>query len=51
MEAIQKARRKGMSLRATQRELGIHRATIKRYMDADSPPGPRSRPSLTAVNI
>lgn len=38
-KAIQKARRKGMSLRAIQRELGIHRATIKKYMDADGPPG------------
>ena len=50
-KAIQKARRKGMSLRATQGELGIHRATIKKYMDADSPPGPRSRPSLTVANV
>ena len=47
-KAIQKARRKGMSLRAIQRELGIHRATIKKYMDADGPPGRRSRPVLTA---
>ena len=47
-KAIQKARRKGMSLRAIQRELGIHRATIKKYMDADGPPGRRSRPALTA---
>ena len=45
-KAIQKARRKGMSLRAIQRELGIHRATIKKYMDADGPPGRRSRPAL-----
>ena len=47
-KAIQKARRKGMSLRAIERELGIHRATIKKYMDADGPPGRRSRPLLTA---
>ena len=46
--AIQKARRKGMSLRAIERELGIHRATIKKYMDADGPPGRRSQPTLTA---
>ena len=46
-KAIQKARRKGMSLRAIQRELGIHRATIKKYMDANGPPGWRSRPTLT----
>ena len=37
-KAIQKARRKGMSLRAIERELGIHRATIKKYMDAAGSP-------------
>ena len=47
-KAIQKARRKGMSLRAIERELGIHRSTIKKYMDADGPPGWRSWPVLTA---
>ena len=47
-KAIQKAMRKGMSLRAIERELGIHRAIIKKYMDADGPPGRRSRPVLTA---
>ena len=47
-KAIQKAMRKGMSLRAIERELGIHRATTKKYMDADGPLGRRSRPALTA---
>ena len=37
-KAIRKARRKGMSLRAIERELGIHRGTIKRYLDAEGPP-------------
>ena len=37
-KAIQKARRKGMSLRAIERELGIHRATIKKYLAAEGPP-------------
>ena len=37
VEGNSKARRKAMSLRAIQRELGIHRATIKNYMDADGP--------------
>ena len=46
-KAIQKARRKGMSLRAIERELGIHRATIRKYMDADGPPGRRSRPAFS----
>ena len=36
-KAIQKARRKGMSLRAIERELGIYRATIKKYTDAEGP--------------
>ena len=47
-KAIQKARHKGMSLRAIDRELGIHGATIKKYMDADGPPGRPSRRALTA---
>ncbi len=37
-KVIQKARRKGMSLRAIERELGIHRGTIKKYVDAEGPP-------------
>ena len=44
-KAIQKAKRKGKSLRAIERELGIHRDTIKKYMDADGPPGRRFRPA------
>ena len=42
-KAVQKARRKGMSLRAIERELGIHRATIKKYIDAEGPPTRQSR--------
>ena len=37
-KAIQKAKRRGMSLRAIEGELGIHRATIKKYQDAEGPP-------------
>ena len=37
-KALQKARRKGISLRAIERELGTHRATIKKYLDAEGPP-------------
>ena len=37
-KAIQKARHKGMSLRAIERELGIHRATVRKYLDAEGPP-------------
>ena len=42
-KAVQKARRKGMSLRAIERELGIHRSTIKKYLEAGGPPKRRSR--------
>ncbi len=41
-KAIQKARRKGMSLRSIEREMGIHRGTIKKYLEAEGPP---TRPS------
>ncbi len=37
-KAIQKARRKGMSLRSIEREMGIHRGTIKQYLGAEGPP-------------
>ena len=33
-KAIQKARRKGMSLRAIKRDLGINRATVRNYLDS-----------------
>ena len=36
--AVRKAKRKGLSIRAIARELGIHRDTVKRYMNAESPP-------------
>ena len=47
--AIQKARRKGISLRAIERELGIHRATIKKYMDAEGPPTRQTRAVVAAT--
>ena len=37
-KAIQKAPRKGMSLRSIEREMGIHRGTIKQYLGAEGPP-------------
>ena len=46
-KAIQKARRRGMSLRAIERELGIHRTTIKKYLDAEDPPTRQSRAGPT----
>ena len=42
-KAIQKARHKGMSLRAIERKLGIHRGTINKYLDAEGPPTRQSR--------
>ena len=42
-KAIRKARGKGMSLRSIERELGIHRGTIKKYLDAEGPPTRQSR--------
>ena len=42
-KVVQKARRKGTSLRAIERELGIHRSTIKRYLEAGGPPRRLSR--------
>ena len=42
-KAIQKARSKGMSHRRIERELGIHRATIKRYLDSEGPPTGRAK--------
>ena len=46
-QAIQKAKRKGMSIRGIARELGIHRATVRRYLDADNPPTRQSRIAST----
>ena len=37
-KAVQKARRKGMSLRSIERELGINRATVRKYLGAEGPP-------------
>ena len=37
-KAIQKARRKGMSLRAIERDLGMHRGTVRKYLDSMGPP-------------
>ena len=36
--AVQKAKRKGLSIRGIARELGIHRETVRKYMHAESPP-------------
>ena len=35
---MQKAKRKGLSIRGIARELSIHRDTVRKYMNAESPP-------------
>ena len=42
-KAVQKAKRKGLSIRGIARELGIHRETVRKYMHAESPPMARPR--------
>ena len=42
-KAVQKANRKGLSIRGIARELGIHRETVRKYMHAESPPMSRAR--------
>ena len=41
-KAVQQAKLKGMSIRRMARELGIHRDTVRRYIDAENPPTRRS---------
>ena len=40
--AVQKAKLGGMSVRKMARELGLHRDTVRRYIDAENPPTRRS---------
>ena len=49
-KVIQKARRKGMSLRAIERDLGIHRGTVRKYLGSEGPPTrpPRAGPTTSA---
>ena len=42
-KAVQKAKRKGLSIRGIARELGIHRDTVRKYINAESPPTSRAR--------
>ena len=36
-KAVQRAKRKGLSIRGIARELGIHRDTVRKYLNAESP--------------
>ena len=47
-EAVQEAERQGLSIRAIARELGIHRETVRKYVDANNPPV--YRPSVEAAD-
>ena len=42
-KAVQKAKRKGLSIRGIAREVGIHRETVRKYIHVESPPMARSR--------
>ena len=41
-QAVQRAKLRGLSIRGMARELGIHRNTVRKYIDAESPPTRRS---------
>ena len=42
-QAVQRAKLNGLSIRGIDRELGMHRDTVRRYMAAESPPMMRPR--------
>ena len=45
---MQQAKLQGMSIRRMERELGIHRDTVRRYIDAESPPTRQTTVGSTA---
>ena len=47
-DAVQKANLEGMSIRKMARELGLHRDTVRRYIDTETPPMRRSPATLPA---
>ena len=47
-DAVQRAELEGMSIRRMARELGLHRDTVRRYIDAENPPTRRSPATLPA---
>ena len=47
-DAVQKAKLEGMSIRQMARELGLHRDTVRRYIDVESPPTRRVPATLPA---
>ena len=47
-DAVQKAKLEGMSIRKMARELGLHRDTVRRYIDVENPPTRRVPATLPA---
>ena len=45
---VQQAKLRGLSIRGMARKLGIHRDTVRRCIDAESPPTRRSPATLPA---
>ena len=53
-DAVQKAKLEGMSIRKMARELGLHRDTVRRYIDTKTPPtrwSPATLPASTSDTI
>ena len=53
-DAVKKAKLEGMSIRKMARELGLHRDTVRRYIDVESPPtrwSPATLPASTSDTI
>ena len=53
-KAVQEAKRRGLSIGGMARELGIRRETVRRYIDAESPPTrrtPATPPAPTSDTI
>ena len=47
-EAVHAAKLRGLSIRATTRETGVHRKIVRKYLKTDSPPMNRPRVMLSA---
>ena len=51
---LQQAKLEGMSIRKMAREVGLHRDTVRRYIDVESPPtrgSPATLPASTSDTI
>ncbi len=50
-QAVHEAHRRGLSMRAIAGETGISRITVRKYLQADSPPGYHHRPGPSATKV